>query len=92
MGIYEIYFGMIGTLMILRYFLTYLNSFQVLGHAWFSEIRLFMTLLMGAVMAVVMLEVMRKMYQNKRDNIAIVVGAAVLFASALFLVWITWRR
>lgn len=72
--------------MILMYFLTYLNSFDILGHARFSETRLFMTLLMGSVMAVVMLGFMRKMYQNKRNNIAIVVGAAVLFASALFLV------
>jgi len=77
---------MIGTSMVLMYFLTYLNSFQILGHAQFSETRLFMTLLMGSVMTVVMLGFMHKMYQNKRANIAIVVGAAVLFASALFLV------
>lgn len=41
---------------------------------------------MGSMMAVVMLGFMRKMYQNKRANIAIVVGAAVLFVLALFLV------
>ena len=83
---YGIFFGMIGTSMVLMYFLTYLNSFNILDHARFSETRLFMTLLMGSVMAVVMLVFMRKMYQNKRANIAIVIGAAVLFASALFLV------
>ena len=85
-GYYGIFFGMIGTSMILMYFLTYRNSFLILGHARFSETRLFMTLLMGSVMADVMLGFMRKMYKNKRTNIAIVVGAAVLFASSLFLV------
>ena len=85
-GNYGIFFGMVGTSMILMYFLTYLNSFQILGHAWFSETRLFMTLIMGSVMAVVMLGFMRKMYRNKAANIAIVVGAVVVFAAALFLV------
>lgn len=85
-GNYGIFFGMVGTSMILMYFLTYLNSFLILGHARFSETRLFMTLIMGSVMTVVMLGFMRKMYQNKRANIAIVAGAAILFASALFLV------
>lgn len=85
-GNYGIFFGMVGTSMILMYFLTYLNSFLILGHARFSETRLFMTLLMGSMMTVVMLGFMHKMYQNKRANIAIVAGAAILFASALFLV------
>lgn len=85
-GNYGIFFAMIGTSMILMYFLTYLNSFLILDHARFSETRLFMTLLMGSVMMVVMLGFMRKMYQNTRANIAIVVGAVILFASALFLV------
>ena len=85
-GNYGIFFAMIGTSMVLMYFLTYLNSFRILGHARFSETRLFMTLLMGSMMAVVMLGFMRKMYQNRRANIAIVVGAAVLFVLALFLV------
>ena len=85
-GNYGLFFGMVGTSMVLMYFLTYLNSFQILEHAWFSETRLFMTLIMGSVMAVVMLGFMRKMYQNTRANVAIVVGAVVLFAAALFLV------
>lgn len=83
---YGIFFAMIGTSMVLMYFLTYLNSFHILEHARFSQTRLFMVLIMGSVMTLVMLGFMRKMYQNKRANIAIVIGAAVLFASALFLV------
>jgi hypothetical protein len=85
-GNYGTFFGMVGTSMILMYFLTYLNSYKILGHARFSETRLFMTLIMGSVMAVVMLGFMRKMYHNKIANIAIVVGAVVLFATSLFLV------
>ena len=77
-GNYGIFFAMIGTSMVLMYFLTYLNSFRILEHAWFSETRLFMTLLMGSVMTVVMLVFMRKMYKNKGANIAIVLGAIVL--------------
>lgn len=85
-GNYGLFFGMVGTSMVLMYFLTYLNSFQILGHAWFSETRLFMALIMGSVMAVVMLGFMRKMYRNTRANVAIVAGAVVVFAAALFLV------
>jgi len=85
-GNYWTFFAMIGTSMVLMFFLTYLNSFLILDHARFSETRLFMTLLMGSVMAVVMLGFMRKMYQNKLANIAIVLGAVVLFVSSLFLV------
>lgn len=85
-GNYGLFFAMIGTSMFLMFLLTYLNSFLILDHARFSETRLFMTLLMGSVMAVVMLGFMRKMYKNKKANITIVVGAIILFASALFLV------
>ena len=85
-GHYGIFFAMVGTSMVLMYFLTYLNSYDILGHAWFSETRLFMTLLMGSVMAAVMLTFMRKMYSNKGINRAIYIGAAVLFGAALFLV------
>ncbi len=85
-GKYGLFFGMIGTSMVLMYFLTYLNSFQIFGHTWFSETRLFMTLLMGSVMAIIMLGFMHKMYQNKAINIAIVAGAIILFTTALFLV------
>jgi len=46
---------MIGTSMVLMYLLTYLNSYDILDHFWFSETRLFMNLIMGSVMTVVML-------------------------------------
>ncbi len=80
------FFAMIITSMVVMYFLTYLNSYDILGHAFFSETRLFMTLLMGSIMTLVMLAFMRKKYQNKVVNLLIVLGAMLLFGAALWLV------
>lgn len=85
-GSYGKFFLMIATSTVVMFFLMYLHSYQILDHAWFSETRLFMTLIMAAGMIVVMLLFMLGMYKNKKANIAILVGAAVLFASALYLV------
>ncbi len=80
------FFAMIGVSMIFMYLLTYLNSYKILEHAWFSETRLFMTLIMGSVMMVVMLIFMRGMYRNTKANIAIIIGSGLLLLSAVFLV------
>jgi FlaA1/EpsC-like NDP-sugar epimerase len=85
-GSYARYFAMIGTSMVAMFFLMYLHSYDILGHARFSETRLFMTLIMGAAMMVIMLAYMLGMYRNVKANAAIFIGAAVLFALALFLV------
>ncbi len=85
-GNYGVFLLMVGVSMVLMWFITYLNSYNILDHFWFSETRLYMTLIMGSVMTLVMLFFMRRMYRNKAANIAIVVGAVLLFASALFLV------
>lgn len=85
-GKYRTFVAMIGTSMVLMYFLTYLNSYLILEHAWFSETRLFMTFIMGAVMMLVMLFFMRKMYLNVKLNVAIIVTSLLLFISALWLV------
>lgn len=85
-GNYKKFFVMIGISMILMYFSTYLNSRLILEHAWFSETRLFMTLIMGSVMMVIMLAFMWKMYNNTRVNWAIFIGAGLLFLSAIWLV------
>lgn len=77
---------MIGTSMVAMFFLTYINSYQILDHAWFSETRLFMTLIMGAVMTGIMLAFMLKMYRNARVNAAIFIGAALLLLGAVWLV------
>lgn len=80
------FFAMIGTSMVVMFFLTYLNSFQILDHAWFSETRLFMTLIMGASMTVIMLAYMLNMYRNSNFNIAIFIGASLLFIAGVMLV------
>ena len=77
---------MIGTSTVLMFFLMYLHSYQLLDHAWFSETRLFMTLIMGASMTIVMLAFMLSMYKNSTANKAIFGGAALFFGLALWLV------
>lgn len=76
---------MILTSTIIMYFLMYLNIYEI-GHFEFSQTRIFMAIMMGAVMAVVMLLFMWNMYTNKKVNAAILGSAAVVFALMLFLV------
>jgi hypothetical protein len=85
-GKYLRFFAMIGTAMVAMFILTYMNSYQIIDHAWFSETRLFMTLLMGGSMMIIMLGFMLHMYKNQTANIAIFVGAVALMALALWLV------
>lgn len=85
-GNYKKFFAMIGTSMLAMFFLMYLNSYEVLAHAWFSETRLFMTLIMGAAMMVVMLAFMLGMYKSSKVNAAIFLGASLLLLSAVWLV------
>lgn len=69
----------------LMFILMYLNTYQ-LGHAWFSQTRLFMTFIMAGSMALVMLFFMRHMYKDKTANIAIVIGSFTLMGLGLWLV------
>ncbi|MCA9914892.1 MAG: DUF305 domain-containing protein [Anaerolineae bacterium] len=77
--------AMIGTSMIVMFILMYLNTYDI-SHVQWSETRVFMTFIMGAAMAVIMLSFMRGMYSNNRANLAIYVGSLVVFLLALFLV------
>jgi uncharacterized protein (DUF305 family) len=52
---------------------------------WFSQTRFWMALYMGAVMAIIMLAFMLKMYEDKRKNLAIFAGSAAVIVAALFL-------
>ena len=76
---------MIGASSVLMYLAMYLNNYSW-DHIFFSEMRLYMNLLMTAIMAVVMLWFMRHMYTNKRTNQYIVGGSVALFVVALFLI------
>ncbi|MGB7417133.1 MAG: DUF305 domain-containing protein [Thermosynechococcaceae cyanobacterium] len=85
-GSYIKFFAMIGTSIVTMFFLMYLHSYQILDHAWFSETRVFMALIMGAAMMVIMLAFMLNMYKSRKANIAIFLSAIVLFGAALWLV------
>jgi hypothetical protein len=77
--------AMIVTSTVVMLGLMYLNTYQ-LDHVFFSETRTYMAIVMGASMAVVMLIFMLPMLTNRRMNIAIFVGSAILFSLALWLV------
>jgi hypothetical protein len=77
--------AMIAASTVVMFGLMYLNTYE-LDHAFFSQTRSWMALLMGAAMAAIMLGFMLKMYEDKRLNLAIFAGAAVVFALSLWLV------
>lgn len=82
---YRTFAGMILTSMVVMYGIMYLNTYEF-SHVRWSETRLYMTFIMGAAMAVIMLSFMRDMYKNTKVNLAIYIGSLVIFLIALFLV------
>ena len=76
---------MILTSTIVMYVLMYLNTYE-LSHVTFSETRVYMAIMMGAVMAVIMLLFMWKMYQNKKLNYLILGISMLTFGISLWLV------
>lgn len=77
---------MIATSIVAMFFLMYLHSYQLIDHAWFSETRVFMALIMGSCMAVIMLSFMLSMYKKRALNIGIYIAAVALFGLSLWLV------
>lgn len=77
--------AMIATSTVVMFGLMYLNTYAF-EHVLWSETRFWMALLMGACMAVIMLAFMLNMYKNRLLNTAILAGAALVFALALWLV------
>ena len=77
--------AMIGTSTLIMFALMYFNTFAF-EHVRWSETRFYMTFVMGAAMAVVMLSFMLGMYKNTKINLGIYAGSAVVFILALFLV------
>lgn len=77
--------AMIVTSMVVMFAIKYLNTY-VPEHAHFSRTRFFMTFMMGAAMAVVMLSFMLTMYRSTRINLGIYAGSVVVFLAALWLV------
>lgn len=85
-GAYSRFFAMIGAAMVAMFLLMYTHSYQVLDHAWFSETRLFMTLIMGGSMMIIMLAFMLNMYKNRGMNTGIFIGGFLLLILGVFLV------
>lgn len=75
---------MIASSSVLMYGVMYLNTYE-LDHVYFSEMRLYMTILSTAVMAIVMLGFMRQMLKNTKINVLIVTVSILVFGSSLFL-------
>jgi Na+/melibiose symporter-like transporter len=82
---YTKFVGMLAASFIAMYITMYLNTYAI-DHVYFSLTRFYMSCLGIAAMAIIMFVAMRNMYQNKKKNIAIVLGSIVLFGTALGLV------
>ncbi len=76
--------AMIATSTVAMFLMMYLNTYAW-DHVFYSETRTYMALYMGAGMAIIMLAYMLGMYTNRRANLAIFVGAVVVFAGSLWL-------
>ncbi len=84
-GNYTKFILMLAASFIAMYITMYLNTYSI-DHVYFSLTRFYMSCLGIAAMAVIMWFFMRKMYQNKKKNIAILLGSLILFVGALGLV------
>ncbi len=79
------FFAMIATSMVVMFLLMYLNTYAF-SHVHWSQTRFFMTFIMGAAMAIVMLTFMLNMYTSKTVNAAIFIGSLIIAGLALWLV------
>lgn len=78
------FLGMIMTSAILMYGVMYLNTYE-LDHIYFSEMRMYMTILSTSVMAIVMLGFMMHMLKDNKINIGILLVSVLVFASSFYL-------
>ncbi len=85
MNRYGKFAAMILTSTVVMFGLMYLNTYRS-DHIFFSETRMYMAFIMGAVMAIIMLGFMFNMYSSKKINIAIILGSIAIFAASLWLV------
>ncbi len=77
--------AMIATSMAVMFVLMYFNTISW-DHVQWSETRFYMTFIMGAAMAGIMLSFMLNMYKSRTTNMAIFVGSALVLIGALWLV------
>ena len=79
------FFAMIITAMVAMFILMYVNTFAF-EHVRWSETRFYMTFVMGAAMAGIMLSFMLDMYRDRRINVAIFFGSLLVLAASIWLV------
>jgi hypothetical protein len=84
-GNYKTFFIMLACSFVAMYITMYLNTYSI-DHVYFSLTRFYMTCLGISAMAVIMWFFMRKMYNDRKKNIAILAGSFILFIGALGLV------
>ncbi len=84
-GNYLTFAAMIATSTVVMFGVMYLSVNQFSDVRW-SETNFYMTLMMGATMAVIMLGFMHTMYRNTKVNAAIYLGSVVVFLVMLYLV------
>jgi len=77
--------AMIATSMAAMFVLMYVNTF-VFDHVKWSETRFYMTFVMGAAMAGIMLSFMMGMFTSKKMNIGIFLASALVLVGAIWLV------
>ena len=82
---YKRFLAMVATSTVVMFGHMY-TTVYTLDHVWFSQTKLWMALYMGGTMAIIMLSFMWSMYGDKRKNVAIYAGSAVLIAGSLFVV------
>ncbi|WPQ62554.1 DUF305 domain-containing protein [Chitinophaga sancti] len=81
---YKRFFITLGLSFIIMYVVMFLNVDEV-SHVYLSITRLYMTILMVAPMALIMLLMMGKMYANKKLNYRILASSAVIFIIVLVM-------
>lgn len=75
---------MIVTSTVAMFVLMYAGTYS-LDHVYWSQTSAWMAVVMGAAMAAIMLGFMWRMYPDRRANVAVLAGAAIVFAGALWL-------
>jgi len=83
---YMKFIAIIVTSVVAMFFLMYLNSYQLIDHAWFSETRMYMAFIMGGAMLIIMLSFMLQMYKSSKMNIALFSAGALILLGSLWLV------
>lgn len=76
---------MILTSTLVMYFLMFVNVDEF-AHIYLSQTRIYMAILMGAVMAVIMMLFMWNMYDNKKWNGVILLTAVLIFGGSFFMI------